>query len=556
MNRCQARIAIQCYETALDDAQFILTNCPKGVQSPRHEKALFRCARALYELERYEQCLLELQKLCKFYPQNERAAGELARCQQRVLEATSGCYNFEAWIAHATERVKNKQSPLIDAATFCSPVEVRKSDTHGYGLFTKKVVEAGDLLLCEKAFLCAFSFADAHSSASQNQELKRRLSIISPADSPDNPTLDQNGFSQSDPINMELLAGTLHKVHRNLDFYHEAFASLYPGSIDNIRAFPSVLNSTLHYSIVEKNKFFQGSAHTLFTLHGGDRRQNGDPELPIEDILQRLLSLQANESSARPIEDILESLMSSSSKHPYLPASTMGMWLLACRANHACLPNVSRSFIGDMLILRASRPLPAGSEIFVSYTSGTEPYNTRRANLRRYGFQCKCAMCEMDEMVSEGAHAQREGLLNGLITDMMSPKATTGEEIDLWIKKIGMTYACDSRDSMAPRLDMSTSLFWAVKGGVDSGIPQMVFQYGMLLLHVMGFDFEVKDDDEIEISQWGIQTAFVVETLWYLREATGKGGPGWNTIDAALRKTYLMEVGEDSSFERFYGDPE
>ena len=48
------------------------------------------------------------------------------------------------------------RAPQSDISTYIGPVTVEKSETRGRGLFTTKEVKAGDLLLCEKAFLYAF----------------------------------------------------------------------------------------------------------------------------------------------------------------------------------------------------------------------------------------------------------------------------------------------------------------------------------------------------------------------------------------------------------------
>ena len=48
------------------------------------------------------------------------------------------------------------RAPQSDISTYIGPVTVKKSETRGRGLFTTKEVKAGDLLLCEKAFLYAF----------------------------------------------------------------------------------------------------------------------------------------------------------------------------------------------------------------------------------------------------------------------------------------------------------------------------------------------------------------------------------------------------------------
>lgn len=49
-------------------------------------------------------------------------------------------------------------TPDMDRATYIGPVAVRECaiKSHGRGLFTTKAVEAGELLLCEKAFAAVF----------------------------------------------------------------------------------------------------------------------------------------------------------------------------------------------------------------------------------------------------------------------------------------------------------------------------------------------------------------------------------------------------------------
>ncbi|KAL8653751.1 MAG: hypothetical protein Q9226_003715 [Calogaya cf. arnoldii] len=518
LNRCQARLAIQNLEIALKDAQYVLSI------SPTSEKALFCCACALYELERYDQCRLELQKLCKLHPHNRRATAEMEHCQRRIQEAATGSYNFKNMIATAAKKKKEEQPTSLD----------------------------------RRCYLLWAYRTNADQTRTRVRQFKQRQSVMSLADPLAAQITDDEGSSQIDPIHVSLLLGSLHKVHRNLGIYHQAFASLSPGDSDVVKAFPSALNSCLYHNIIEQNKFSQASADTLFTVHDGSRGKASVHGLPVQRILQELLSTNPSLSSeslgsGSSGEDLIQSLESSRAKHPYLPPATMGMWLLACRANHACLPNVSRALIGDMLILRASRSIAAESEILDSCTSGTAAYPTRREALERYNFQCKCALCGMDEMVSDNVHRQREALSNALTLDLYLSLATEEHEIDIWLEKLNMTYAPDVDGIPVPRPEMSLPLFCVVRGFVRNGLPQKVFKYGFQLLRSMGYVIDGDVHVGVKIHQWGVQTAFVVETLWYLRQATEKGGPAWNSIDAALRKTYLMEVGEDSIFERFYG---
>lgn len=59
--------------------------------------------------------------------------------------------------------------PLIDCATFSKIVEVRNSPGRERGLFTTKAVKAGELLLCEKAFV--YGYADPDGSKTKTHVL-------------------------------------------------------------------------------------------------------------------------------------------------------------------------------------------------------------------------------------------------------------------------------------------------------------------------------------------------------------------------------------------------
>lgn len=52
-----------------------------------------------------------------------------------------------------------------------------------------------------------------------------------------------------------------------------------------------------------------------------------------------------------------------------------------------------RMFVGDMLLVRANRPIPAGVEIVWSYVESTDALSQRQAALNKHGFKCSCALC-------------------------------------------------------------------------------------------------------------------------------------------------------------------
>lgn len=119
------------------------------------EKGLFREVSALYDLAKFDQCLNKLQVLTAAFPTNTSAIPMIARVQERLKEQQTGQYSFRRMYKQA-----EAMPPLIDCATYTMPVEIRDSPGKGRGVFTKRNVLAGELLICEKAFGYAFEDKD------------------------------------------------------------------------------------------------------------------------------------------------------------------------------------------------------------------------------------------------------------------------------------------------------------------------------------------------------------------------------------------------------------
>ncbi len=69
-----------------------------------------------------------------------------------------------------------------------------------------------------------------------------------------------------------------------------------------------------------------------------------------------------------------------------------GLWPFTALINHSCNSNVSRTFIGDALILRAAVDLPAGAELLTSYVMQGDP--AAATKLRAFwGIECHCVLC-------------------------------------------------------------------------------------------------------------------------------------------------------------------
>lgn len=106
-------------------------------------------------------------------------------------------------------------------------------------------------------------------------------------------------------------------------------------------------------------------------------------------------------------------------------AST-GLWIRAAYINHSCVPNTKVDYVGDLMLLRATRRISAGEEITHSYDQSSD-YDARTAALdRTWGFKCHCVLCAAEEADGPALRTTRRELeneANGFVQNQSAPQA-------------------------------------------------------------------------------------------------------------------------------------
>lgn len=178
----------------MEDANAVLDRLPGK------EKALFRKAEALYQLRRFKETKEVLGYMISLYPCNKIASHRMERVSRRLQEE-AGIYDFASMLKENMQPVKS------DRASYIGSVEVRacKVKSRGRGLFLKKSVNAGELLLCEKAF--SVSLLSIHDDDSNDHGLSG------------------NGL---DVARDDLHKDCVFQFHRNPSLF-SAFKGLHPG---------------------------------------------------------------------------------------------------------------------------------------------------------------------------------------------------------------------------------------------------------------------------------------------------------------------------------------
>jgi tetratricopeptide (TPR) repeat protein len=138
--RAFANLMSHRYQQAKEDS---LASC---TGADLDAKAYFTTGKACYSLRSFTESKIYLEKALELNPSDMKARKELNRVLKRLDEQENGNFDFAKMIEEQENNV------WLDHADFTSKVEVRPTTYAGRGLFTTKDTEAGELLLCEKAF--------------------------------------------------------------------------------------------------------------------------------------------------------------------------------------------------------------------------------------------------------------------------------------------------------------------------------------------------------------------------------------------------------------------
>ena len=95
------------------------------------------------------------------------------------------------------------------------------------------------------------------------------------------------------------------------------------------------------------------------------------------------------------------------------PDPSCGFYIKTSYIDHSCFSNERRSFIGDLLIVRATRNSAAGQEILLwnAWPKADPSYELTQANSRNWGFHCSCDICTHDRETSNKRKKKRAALL-------------------------------------------------------------------------------------------------------------------------------------------------
>ena len=250
---------------------------------------------------------------------------------------------------------------------------------------------------------------------------------------------------------------------------------------------------------------------------------------------------------------------------------------MASYINHACMSNCRSIVIGDMHIVRATRDLPAGTELRFLYAwpSSTDDYTAIQKNFQHWKFTCDCGMCIAAKNTS-GAFMQRRlesrERAFSFLQDLEHTEHINMEYAEDCLYEMELTYPMKA--SSAPRIaaaevGIHIAREFCVRGEVSQrkgliakGKREMrkVFLAASKVLENLGFIIEKVEgeDDYIPrrcILHWGIAVHGIVEcmaVIWSYHLLNGTPELAQQFQEFA-KTAYRIIYGEDETFETEVG---
>ncbi|KAK4694738.1 hypothetical protein P7C71_g2891, partial [Lecanoromycetidae sp. Uapishka_2] len=236
---------------------------------------------------------------------------------------------------------------------------------------------------------------------------------------------------------------------------------------------------------------------------------------------------------------------------------TCGVFVHASHINHSCYSNVRRSFMGDMQIVRASRNLPTGSELFFWYVQPAHElnYDKTQEQLQHWGFKCTCVICEQSKKTKKAVISKRAVLLKDLKNAFEAKDGPDLPKCERILPLLEKTYSVSAAN--VPRLALWDPYLLLVRIYNTKNKPDKVVQTAWKVLESLGFVLNRNAADPkspFEVVQWGLMQDYVVEAWVFLWAAFATIAPELcGKAEECAKTAYRICIGEDVTFDERYG---
>ena len=396
-----------------------------------------------------------------------------------------------------------KKHNRLDHADFTAKTTIRQAGVHGRGLFATEDIKAGQLIMCEKATCVAFASEEKSSSYTiLNQNTERAL------------------------------AGT---------------------------------QATLLFNLVQKLLYNAELGEKFFDLHDGGYHPKTSPQtidgLVSIDAFRTLAIIEHNSfgcPTVRSSNSTAQKELASTSGHP-----STGLWLRTAYTNHACNGNAMRSFIGDMMIIRATRAIAKDEEILMPYRLPNPVNTATQEELQKvWGFKCDCSICTTEASSAPTQRKKRAQLIEKAATLLKTPppnkpvgsSSSTLAQVEKLLVQLANTYD-ERKFENKPRLGLVAPGLWLCQAYKEQALHDKLLETATGLLRNLGFVVTINGQGvDIERSHCLVEGRTMDAAMYAVHALRAKGeGKAARQMEDLAKELYLLMYGELRGFEDRYG---
>lgn len=300
---------------------------------PQHVKSLFRKGKALQGLQEFKKALAALEAALELRPYDDSTMAAVAEVKSAYHQSVTGEFDLYNYY-------------LENLPPFCSDyvgsVEIKSTATAGRGLFLTESMKLGQLVIVSNAIAL--------------------------------------GLAARGKFNEHLI---------NLAFACTRLATSSVRYAHQFRYFHSRL----------KNQNARVPPLELY-IPGSDWAPDPHSKVEPPGIEEALEIVRINSFDSSRIgnpEAFLDGLKDALGHTPPAQVNVCALWALPSLLNHSCLPTCAVSLVGKAMFIRATRDLPAGTELTISYVVSDSL--DREQLTKAWNFACRCERCLFDEIV-------------------------------------------------------------------------------------------------------------------------------------------------------------
>ena len=211
-----------------------------------------------------------------------------------------------------------------------------------------------------------------------------------------------------------------------------------------------------------------------------------------------------------------------------------------------------------MQIVRATRHIPAGSEILFYYAipEPDDTYEKTQERLRNWGFQCTCPICQYNKKMKKNVLIRRRNLLEDLKLALSSLTGADLPKLERILVAIDKTYSEPTSD--VPRLALWHPYFLLTRMYSSQNQQDKVVETAWKVLASLGFTVKRQNPQSLkspfEIEQWGLMEDCLIQTWVHLWTAYAHLAPDLcQKAEEYAKITYRICIGEDDTFDEKYG---